>query len=270
MSNLIKSVYFNVAPVEPRVIDSDSHIKEYLPDLQLQGEQEFVPFYSGNVELPDATEEYLEEMGLPEEDEVCVSPEQQEAANLLMEEAKEEAARILEEAEAQKEEWKQQAYEEGQQLGYAQGLAAAEKEMEEKKQELVKKEAMMEEEYQQQLSSLEPAFVDVVIKLIHKITGILIEDKKEILLYLIYQSIRQLEKPKSILLRVSKEDMLLVASKLETLKKAVAGDVEFDVVEEVTLTKNQCIIETDQKMFDCSLDAQLANLAEQLKLLSYS
>lgn len=274
MSNLIKSIYFNVQQEGKRVIDSDSHIKDFLPELKLGDEQDFIPLSLGIESLQDAADGYMS--GLEDikddtqnmQEAAMPSEEERQAALQLIEDAKKEAEAILQEAREHTEEIKNQAYEEGRELGYANGMAAAKEEMEEKEQELVRKEAQMVKDYQQQLESLEPAFVDVMAKLIQKVTGILAEDKKDILLYLIERSIRQLEKPKSILLRVAKEDMVIVASHIEQLKAAVAEGVEFDVVEEMTLTKNQCIIETDQKMFDCSLDAQIENLTEQLKLLT--
>lgn len=277
MSNLIKSVYFNVQQEEKRVIDSDSHIKEFIPELQTkEDELNFIPLSLGIETMQDVVDGYLSSSDsmnddiLTGDDSAMPSEEDRQTALQLIENAKQEAEDILQEAREHTEEIKNQAYEEGKELGYADGLAAAKEEMEEIEQELVKKEAQMVKDYQQQLESLEPAFVDVMVKLIQKVTGILVEDKKDILLYLIDRSIRQLEKPKSILLRISKEDMVMVISHIDKLKEAVAEGVEFDVVEEVTLTKNQCIIETDQKMFDCSLDAQIENLVEQLKLLTYA
>ena len=277
MSNLIKSVYFNVQQEEKRVIDSDSHIKEFIPELQTkEDELNFIPLSLGIETMQAVVDGYLSSSDsmnddiLTGDDSAMPSEEDRQTALQLIENAKQEAEDILQEAREHTEEIKNQAYEEGKELGYADGLAAAKEEMEEIEQELVKKEAQMVKDYQQQLESLEPAFVDVMVKLIQKVTGILVEDKKDILLYLIDRSIRQLEKPKSILLRISKEDMVMVISHIDKLKEAVAEGVEFDVVEEVTLTKNQCIIETDQKMFDCSLDAQIENLVEQLKLLTYA
>lgn len=278
MSNLIKSVYFNVQQTEEkRVIDSDSHIQDYIPDFSpVQEEEGFVPIKLGVETL---TEEQAEGRLLNEsmfvgekpvsESEPEVSEDVQQQAALIIEDAEREAERILSEAEAQAENFRNQAYEEGKKSGYEEGMVAARVQLQEKEQELVNREAQMVEEYQQQLESLEPAFVDVMAKLIHKITGILVEDKKDVLLYLIDQSIRQLEKPKSIVLRVSKEDVVMVSAHLEQLKASLAEGVELEVMEESTLTKNQCIIETDQKMMDCSLDAQLSNLTEQLKLLTY-
>ena len=272
MSNLIKSVYFNVQSQNTRAIDSNDRIKELLPQLQQMEEPSFRPISLGveTIENTEGMEVYAAEDDASSYEDGFSEEEAKQEASRYIEEAKQEAEEIIKQAEQVAETLKMQAYEEGKDAGYSEGMANALGKMKEKEQELADKEAKMKEEYQHQLDSLEPAFVTIVTSLIQKLTGILVEDKNDILLYLIDQAIKQLEKPKSILLRISKEDMVLVMSHIKELKASVADGVEFDVVEEQTLEKNQCIIETDDKMFDCSLDAQIQNLTEQLKLLSYS
>ena len=41
-----------------------------------------------------------------------------------------------------------------------------------------------------------------------------------------------------------------------------------EVVEDPVLARAQCTIETDTRIFDCSLDVQLKNLISNIKLLS--
>ena len=42
-----------------------------------------------------------------------------------------------------------------------------------------------------------------------------------------------------------------------------------EVVEDAALRKNECMIETEGGIYDCSLDVQLAALRRELLLLSY-
>lgn len=42
-----------------------------------------------------------------------------------------------------------------------------------------------------------------------------------------------------------------------------------EVVEDATMKKNECMIEADGGIYDCSLDMQLAALRRELLLLSY-
>jgi len=42
-----------------------------------------------------------------------------------------------------------------------------------------------------------------------------------------------------------------------------------EIAEDMTLSPTQCYIETDNGIYDCSLDTELAELSRKLKLLSY-
>ena len=46
-------------------------------------------------------------------------------------------------------------------------------------------------------------------------------------------------------------------------------NAHFDIVEDLTLKKNECLIETESGIFDCSLGIELKELKKQLLLLSY-
>ena len=124
-------------------------------------------------------------------------------------------------------------------------------------------------ELEEQEKKLEPAFAELVVSLVRKITGISCENKKDIILYLIGNSLRNIEKTSHITIRVSKEDISRVAAKKSTLKAIAKDSAELEVVEDSSLEAMQCIIETDHSMIDCSLDAQLQNLEDHVKLLLY-
>ena len=86
-------------------------------------------------------------------------------------------------------------------------------------------------------------------------------------LYLLGNALRHMEKTSSVIVRVSKQDITRVSAKKMTFKMIAKDVAEFDVIEDESLTENQCIIETDNKIIDCSLDAQLQNLEDHIKLL---
>jgi flagellar assembly protein FliH len=70
--------------------------------------------------------------------------------------------------------------------------------------------------------------------------------------------------------KVSKADYPYVLKYKEVLEKTVTKATNIEIIEDVTLSKNQCLIETDGGVFDCSLDVQLDNLTKTLKILSYN
>jgi flagellar assembly protein FliH len=67
---------------------------------------------------------------------------------------------------------------------------------------------------------------------------------------------------------VSKEDYPFLIENQGKIYLASPKDINLNIVEDSDLAKNQCIIETDGGVFDCSLDIQLEQLIKEIKLLS--
>ena len=186
----------------------------------------------------------------------------------ILAEARAQADIILQEANDQVEALRSNAMEEGRQLGMQEGRIEAEKELTQMRAQLQDEYEARYSELEMQEKNLEPAFADLVIKLVKKLTGVVCEDKKGVILYLLGTSLHNLGKSKQVMIRVSKEDIARVTAQKAALKTLAGNPAEFDVVEDDSLSELQCIIETDEKMIDCSLDAQLENLEEHMKLLA--
>ena len=282
MSNLIKTAYFNVTDNEKRMIDSDSHVEEYIPGIYSQPEKPKTmqfPVFSeddfDSADLPEGEEvSFKEGMNILSMDEVLenerkiLSDELKIKADKILEDAKAEAERIIQEAEAEAEQIRSNAYEEGRESGISDGRAEA-------ADELAKQSRQLDEQYNERLNmleeqekQLEPQFADIMTGLIGKVTGILCEDKKEVIIHLIDQALHGIERTSRILLRVSRDDLGNVTMKRGELSESVKPNVEFDIMEDASLSHNQCIIETDSRIIDCSLDTQLSSLSEQIRLLS--
>ena len=268
MSNLIKSVYFNVQEDESCVINSNKKLDEIFPKQpevlaeDSEGAEEYIPFSSG-LQIVDV--EHLVDENLHKAEEAS----ENDYNKKTIEEEQKLADEIIGEAEQSADDIRERAYEEGKAQGLSEGRAQADEYFMAKKQEADEMLARAQEEIERQQEELEPVFVDILIALIYKISGVVLKDRKEVLIYLMHRALRGLGTPEKIRIRISGGDMLRVNAAKSTLKKAVAEGVDFDIVEESTLTKNQCIIETEDKIIDCSLDVQLKSLEEQLKLLTY-
>lgn len=273
MSNLIKSVYFNFNQDGKRVIDSDSQVEQFIPDIFRRDK-----IYAAELSVDDQQEEnvgefqagmnFLNMEDVRREERDKVEKETSEQVEQMLLDARKEADSILCQAKNEAEEIRLRAYEEGKSQGMSEGQEYARQELETMQAEFRQEAEQQRKELDEQAMALEPKFADIMIALIEKITGVLCQDKREIVIYLIHQALYQLEKTSRVTLRVSKDDMLLVSAHKQELKENIAQDVEFDIMEDESLQAMQCIIETDNKIVDCSLDVQLDNLQSQIKMLT--
>ena len=79
----------------------------------------------------------------------------------------------------------------------------------------------------------------------------------------------KIEGNRSFFIHVSKEDYPFVSMQKKQITASVASGSSVEVVEDLTLSKNQCLIETEDGIFDCGVSTQLTELSNRLKLLSY-
>ena len=196
--------------------------------------------------------------------------ELQAQADEMLETAKKEAETlkkdILDEAQAEAERIRQNAREEGYRLGTEQ----ANMELERAKAELEQKAKGLDEAYQKSLDEMEPAIVDALTEVYEHIFNVELSQNRQILIQLITSTMRKVEENKNFLIHVAKEDYAFVSMNKRSLQESCgSGKVNIEIVEDITLTRNQCMLETENGIFDCGLDTQLGELTRKLRLLSY-
>ncbi|BBF42989.1 flagellar assembly protein FliH [Lachnospiraceae bacterium KM106-2] len=191
-----------------------------------------------------------------------------EQMDALLAVAKNEAEQIVNQAKEEAEAIRIAAVEDGEKQGYEQGLEQASEEIARKKEELERKLAEVDDIIEEEKAKLEPQFVSVMIDLIESITGVLIKEHEDMILYLLKKGMRGMEKCDEVSVRISEEDYEFVTSKQSVLIEQLGENTILDIVKDETLSKNQCFIDTKDKKINCSLDLQLSGLITDLKLLS--
>ncbi|MCI9420537.1 MAG: hypothetical protein HFG32_11085 [Eubacterium sp.] len=193
--------------------------------------------------------------------------EAEDAADQHIAEAKKEAEKIKEEAQIAADAARASGYEAGRNQGYEDGMAEAEQDIQQKEAELAESARLQREELASCLAGIESKYVDVVIALVRKLTDVVIEDKKDLILYLIRTAARDLEPSENYKIRVSSDDVYYLEAHKAELSEYVGESAVFEFVEEKGLEKGQCIIETDSQMADCGFQTQLDMLVRDLKML---
>lgn len=268
MSNLIKYYTFHVTEGEKRLVESDEKVNGFIPGILAHGEVEV-----RDLEREEFDQEFPEEMfgGNESKQENVISEEvleqAHEQAGAILEDAQKEAEKLVEQAKVAAEFEKEKILEESKKAGYKDGLVQANEELASQRKELEERREQLEIEYQQLVDDLEPNFVRIVMGLVKKLTGVLVEDKKDIIMYLMEQSLKNLGKTSSLVIRVSEADIGMVQGAQQRITELISDNCEFDIVVDSSLEQNQCIIEADKQIIDCSLDIQMKGLMEDLKMM---
>ncbi len=214
----------------------------------------------GGVEPEDVPEDLAAEFAA---EKARLEQLKKEAEDVLSD-AREKEKKLLAGAKVDAEEIRKQAYADG----LRQGEQKAKEKYDSMKVRLEAEVKRQKEDYERQVSELEPAFAEILIKLLEKLTGVLLAEKQGIIAYLLEQAIRGIEPGMTYLVHVSAEDFPLANSKKGELLRDLKEGAVLEIIEDRTMQKGQCIIETDSRIFDCGIDTQMKNLAGDLRLLA--
>lgn len=277
--NLYKFNQVVLKDSEARVIDSNERVAKRIAELSQSlknsiEEEEGTNFpeeFSDGIEAAQVSQ-LLDDEGsnVIKAEPVYEGPTPEE----LLAQAREEIAIMMEQARSEAEQLRQQAYEEGaakgQAEGYDKGCQEAENLKEQLKREYEEKEAQLAGIYQEKITEIEPELIDVLTDIYEHIFHVKIADYRDVVVHLLGNTLRKMEGSSEYLIHVSKEDIPFVSMQKEALLEAGGvANAHFDIVEDLTLKKNQCLIETENGIFDCSLGIELKELKKQLLLLSY-
>ncbi len=273
-SNLVKQFFMTLPEdKEKLVIDNNDRIRRRLEELS-RGEGNPEGGFVSGLAIADVIETPEDATGnvIKAQDEAKELLEQSRAeAEELRVQAQAEAERILEEARAQAQAEKQQVLEQAKQQGYMEGMSRAQTHEGAMEQEYQEKARLLEEEYEQQIEMLEPNLVEAITGIYEHIFHVELSSYREILMGLISDVLHKLDGSRSFIIHVSKDDYAYVnMQKKQMLTGAVSESVSVDVVEDATVGRNECMIETENGIFDCGLGTQLSELKKRLRLLAWS
>ncbi len=186
----------------------------------------------------------------------------------IVDKARYDAAMILADAKKQAEEIKKAAKDEGMSLGYDEGISKSIGEVEQLKKQILSQKEEMEIEYNQLIENIEPKLVETILEVFSNITNVISMDKKNIILSLVNSVMAGDDVSNNYIIRVSSEDVKFLRDNKDKIEKMSRKDIHIEIVEDMSLKKNQCLIDTDMGIFDASLDIQLENLINDIKILS--
>lgn len=286
-NNIYKSQWVVVQQDEKCIIDSNSRIARRMEELEAQlrkngeasdggmedegfkgglgGEQIDAMGYEGDAESGNVLKAQEE----PEPEGPSLEEVRAQIA-YEMEEARREVEQYKNLARAEIEAEKQEVLEAGRNAGYDEGMRRAEAEAAAMREALNQERARMQEEYNQMIDELEPQFIDTITAVYEHIFQTDLENERSILVHLVDSVLRKIESSRTYIVHVCPEDYPYVNMQKKALAEgAVSGRGIVEIVEDITLRKNECMIETDGGIFDCGVGTQLEELTKKLRLLSF-
>ena len=279
-SNLYKCGWVTVQEKDTRVIDNNALLEQKLSAVlhaaSISDTEEILPGDDGFEDGLDA--EKVD--ALFSSDEGVIKGSLQAERDALLEEienaraelttVKEQADAMIEDAKSQIGAMQMKAYEEAKSQGYQEGERLGRQEADAQINEYLAKKKQLEDEYEKKIEELEPEFIETLTGIYEHIFKVDLTRYRDLVANLLVNAMQNIENTRNFLVHVSKEDYEGVMADKDRIRAEAGGNsVSVEFVEDATLSRSQCLIETENGIYDCSLDTQLSELSRKLKLLSY-
>ena len=285
LSNLLKGFYVAVNNSDARVIDSNELISEKLVHIRNTVNVEgfsgdgfsagLNPLSVSQV-LDDSSKILGDEPEIIDEQAILEAESKREdilneakmEADAIVGRANEDALSIIENAKMEAEQILLAARENG----YADGMQKANIEADALKQQVVseyeEEKKRLVAEYRRKTEQIEPELVDVILKIFADITKTVSSDKKDMILTLVNNVMSGGEPSRSFIIRAAVEDAIFLRENKDKIIGATRNDIQIEIVSDPSMKRNECLIDTDTGVYDCSLDIQLENLINDIRILS--
>ena len=244
-----------------------------LPDASYEG-MEYAEGEEGMYE--DASPEQLEQLTRPQAapppppepqiDEEALQAQIDEILN----NAHVQADQILAEARSEADQMKQNAIAQGLQEGHDEGYNQGLQEVEDLKVQIALQKEEQDREYKKLTDAIEPDMVDVLTQIYEHVFAVDFKGNKNIILHLVKSTLSHIEGNTNLIVHVSSDDYDMIIDEKEHLQEMVTNpNVLMEIVEDPLLKEDECTIETENGVFDCSVGTELEELSRKLKLLSF-
>ena len=275
----------NLIP-EKLIIDADERFVNSLNQTKHSGNDGVNRRIVGAGDYPDS-EQILDGFlaGLSAEvvdveslEEVEYEAEPQPTPEEILEEARREAEQIIATAKAEalqiETEAQRQAdmlYERRKHEGYKDGVSKLQDELIERSEAMQmdyqEKERLLKNEYNQKMDALENDMVDIMIQVFHKVFHVQFDNKKQILMHLIKDTLLGIDAGKHFIIRVAECNYKFIESHVADIKEKIGNDVTIDIVKDALLEESDCMIETETGIYNCGIEMVLSNLEKDIKSL---
>ena len=173
----------------------------------------------------------------------------------------------MEELQAERQKVLKSAEKEGYEAGRNRGM----QECEALKADVEHERMQLQAFYEQQIDALEPQFVDALTGIYEKIFEVDLDNRREVVVTLLRNTMKKLDGCKNFLVHVSPADYAYVKEHRENLlSESIQEGTVVDIVEDSMMRESECTIETVNGIYDCGLGTQLEGLRKRLALLSYN
>lgn len=179
--------------------------------------------------------------------------EARNAAADLRRKTEEELGRITEEA-------RQKGYKEGYEAGWQEGKAEVER-LVSRIHDIIER---LIEKRTEIIDGAETQLINLVLLMVKKVVKVISENQKNVVINNIIQALRKLKTRGDVVIRVNLEDVQLTTEHTKEFIRMIENVRSISVVEDTTVDRGGCVVETDFGEIDARISSQLHEIEEKI------
>lgn len=218
--------------------------------------------------IKNAKDAAFEEVKRKTDEASVIKSDAQAQADEIIANAKSEAEKIIQDARLEEQKIKDDAKQDGFRQGHDEGYSAGESEigrLVERLRKMVEALMLRREEI---LKETEQQIVELVILMTRKVVKIISETQKTAIMSNILAALKKVKSRGNVILHVNLEDLKLASANADEFIKRVENIQGITVVEDSTVEKGGCVVETDFGAIDARISSQLSELEEKIMEIS--
>ena len=189
-------------------------------------------------------------------------------AEEIIAKAKAEAEALLAAAEESRQSVADEAHKEGYAAGQKEGYNLGKEESERLINKLHVMLTGVAEKRREIIDESESLIVDLILNIVRKVVRSITESQKEVVVETVLKALGKLKTSADVTLRVNFDDAALTTEHMKQFLKKVEKVKSITVIEDSSVDRGGCIVETDYGSIDARISSQLREIEDKIRELS--
>lgn len=234
----------------------ESEKQKMLDDAQAQA----------NAIIESAKNAAFEEVKKQTDEAQTIKAQAETEAQKIIADAREQASQIQAKSEIEKDEIKRNSYEEGLKEGKKDGYDSGKEEVNrliDRSHKIL--EAVLNRR-EQILNETEEQIIQLVLLMTRKVVKVMSENQKSVVMANVLSALKKVKARGDVTIRVNLEDVKLTTEHIKDFIEQVESVSGITVVEDSSVEKGGCIVETDFGAIDARISSQLSELESKMEI----
>jgi flagellar assembly protein FliH len=193
-----------------------------------------------------------------------IRQEAEDEAKRILEEARKQASDLEAEIRARVERVEKEAQGKGEEQGREQGYQEGRGEVQRLIENLQRIITAAIERWNQIIEESETQVINLVLLIAKKVIKVISENQKNVVINNVVQALRKLKSRGEVVIRVNLADLELTSAHVGDFLKMVENVKSITVLEDSSVDRGGCIIETDFGQIDARISSQLSEIEERI------